>query len=88
MNHLNKFLLVLFLPIFTYAKSIESIARSFGRKAMEIGLIIAIGAVIVHGIGILVGKQDAGKKLIVALIAIGIIASAPEVVRWITGIAR
>ena len=69
------------------ARSIKATADRLGSEAQSIGLSIAIFGLVIAGIMLALGKQDAGNKITSAFFGCLVIVMSTSIVSFVKGVA-
>lgn len=80
-------LMSLFFVNGTWARSLKATADKLGSDMMSLGMAVATFAIVVAGIWLMLGKQDAGTKVTQAITGMLVITCALGIKSFIAGVA-
>ncbi|MFA5582628.1 MAG: hypothetical protein WDA09_00305 [Bacteriovoracaceae bacterium] len=80
-------LLSLFFSTNSWGRSLKATADKLGSDMINLGLAVGTFAIVVAGIWLMLGKQDAGVKLTQSVTGILVIACVMSIKSFIVGVA-
>lgn len=86
---MSKFILFFYIYLSDnlWARSIKTTADRLGSEAKSIGLSIGILGLVIAGIMLALGKQDAGNKITSAFLGCLVMVMSTSIVSFVQGVA-